>query len=210
MARGVQGQKLPGSGILVALQHESGSKERILATARALFNLRGFHQTSMAELASSAQVSVGQIYRLFKSKEDIISAIVEVDSIERRNEIAALRNSLCTGEIGVEQAFEHLFRGALADHEEALSFDILAEGFRSERVGETIAALCSDLRPWLRDFACAANPQLGEDSLGDAEELILACMFGFGHRSLARPKLSAEATAKGAARMIVAALREID
>lgn len=195
---------------MVAAQHDQGGRERILATARGLFNLRGFHQTSMAELASSAEVSVGQIYRLFKSKEDIISAIVDVDSSERRNELAALRNSLCAGEIGVEEAFEHLFQGALADHEEALSFDILAEGFRSDRVGETIAALCGNLRPWLRDFACAANPQLGEDSLGDAEELILACMFGFGHRSLARPKLSAEATAKGAARLIVTALRGID
>lgn len=193
-----------------AAQHEQGGRERILSTARSLFNRRGFHQTSMAELASMAQVSVGQIYRLFRSKEDIISAIVEVDSGERRSEIAALRNSLCAGEIGIEQAFERLFLTALADHEEALSFDILAEGFRNDRVGETIAALCGNLRQCLRDFAFAANSQLSEASLGHAEELILACMFGLGHRSLSRPELSAQTTASGAARMIVAALRGIE
>ncbi|WP_030538390.1 TetR/AcrR family transcriptional regulator [Sphingobium sp. DC-2] len=194
---------------MVAAQHEPGSKERILGAARDLFNLHGFHQSSMAELASSAQVSVGQIYRLFKSKEDIISAIVEVDATERRSEIVALQNSLHNGEIDIEDAFEQLFLTALSDHEEALSFDILAEAFRNGRVGETIAMLCGDLRQCLHDFACAANPNLDEASLLQAKEMIMACMFGFGHRSLSRPELSAATTARGAARMIIAALRGI-
>ena len=58
---------------------ERSGKERILEAARTLFDSHGFHQSSMAELAVAAQVSVGQIYRLFKGKEDIIAAIVQAD-----------------------------------------------------------------------------------------------------------------------------------
>ena len=53
------------------------------------------------------------------------------------------------------------------------------------------------------------NPQLSDERLAEAEEMILACMFGLGHRSLSKPELSPASTAKGTARMIVAALRMI-
>lgn len=195
---------------MVAVQHERNARERILETARSLFNQRGFHQTSMAELAACAQVSVGQIYRVFKSKEDIINAMVSASMDERSLELTQLCERLHAGEIDVNKAFELLLLGDIDNPHEALSFDILAEGFRNQRVGQTISDMCGRFRQILRDFACAANPRLTGEALADAEELILACMFGLGHRSLSRPELSGEATAKGAARMIIAALREID
>ncbi|HEX7743475.1 MAG TPA: helix-turn-helix domain-containing protein [Sphingobium sp.] len=195
---------------MVATQHDIGGKERTLEAARNLFNQRGFHQTSMAELASCAQVSVGQIYRLFKSKEDIINAIVESDSGERDRELTRLCERLHAGEIDIEQTFELLLLNFIDNHDEALSFDILAEGFRDARVGETISLMCGRFRQLLRDFACAANPRLSGEALAVAEEMILACLFGLGHRSLSRPELSAAQTARGTARMIIAALRAID
>lgn len=38
---------------------------------------KGFHKASMAEMAKTAGLSVGQIYRYFAHKEDIIRAVVE-------------------------------------------------------------------------------------------------------------------------------------
>lgn len=188
---------------------EKTSKERIMAAARDLFDSHGFHQTSMSELATAAKVSVGQIYRLFKGKEDIISAIVQADSDERCLDMDALRSRLDAGELTIEQTFEQLLLHTVDKRDEALSFDIMAESFRNEAVGDTIAAMCIRFRRYIRDFACVANPDLSGEALDGAEEIVLACLFGLGHRSLSRPSLSAADTARLSAQMVVAALRAI-
>lgn len=195
---------------MVAMQHEKDGRGRILAAARDLFSTKGFHQTSMAQLATAAQVSVGQIYRLFKGKEDIIAALVQADSDDWKKDTTALRTRLEAGELSIEQTFEQLLlHGTESEKDEALSFDILAESFRNEAVGETIGTLCAGFRELLRDFACIANPELSGEALDAAEELILACMFGYGHRSVSRPKLSVECAAQRGAQMIVAGLKAV-
>src|SRR3546814_1017361 len=57
-------------------------RQHILATTRDLFVKRGFHQTGMAQIASSSGIAVGQIYRDFANKEAIIAAICEADLAE--------------------------------------------------------------------------------------------------------------------------------
>lgn len=161
----------------------------------------------MAELAAAAKVSVGQIYRLFKGKEDIIDAIVANDTRDREAMILALQRRLDAGEISIERTFELLLLEMMDNPHEALSFDILAEGFRNERVAQIIADMCAHFRKSLGDFATIANPALSGKALEGAEEIILACMFGLGHRSLSGSALSAECTARQAADMLVAALR---
>lgn len=195
---------------MVAVQHQKDGRSRILTAARDLFATRGFHQTSMAQLAAAAQVSVGQIYRLFKGKEDIIEAMIQSDSDAWKADTDILRARLEAGELSLEQAFEQLLlHGTDSEQDEALSFDILAESFRNEAVAETIGALCDAFRTILRDFACIANPELSGEALDAAEELILACMFGYGHRSVSRPTLSAECAARRGAQMIVAGLKAV-
>ncbi|KEQ55406.1 TetR family transcriptional regulator [Sphingobium chlorophenolicum] len=189
------------------MQHEQTGRDRILNAARDLFAAHGFHQSAMAELAAAAHVSVGQIYRLFKGKEDIIEAIVKYDMSEREAMILNLRNRLDAGEISIEQTFELLLLEVMDSKHEALSFDILAEAFRNERVGGTITEMCQIVRKSLSDFACAANPNLSGEALKSAEEIILACLFGLAHRSLSAPQISAERMAPQAAFMIVTALR---
>lgn len=191
---------------MVAVQHKIDGRQRILDAARALFDHHGFHQTSMSELATSSQVSVGQIYRLFKSKEDIIEALVHDDADQWCAQMAAIRVRLDSGELTIEQTFEQLFLHTIDEKEEALSFDILAESFRNPAVADTIAAMCGRFRSFIRYFACATNDRLSGEALDAAEEVILACLFGLGHRSVSRPTLSPAATARRSAGMIVAAL----
>lgn len=192
---------------MMMTKQETGARARILDAARRLFGDRGFHQTSMAELANGAQVSVGLIYRLFKGKEDIIEAIVASDVDENIARTTLLRERLDAGEFSVEKAFEQLLLQVLEDKDEALSFDILAEGTRNATVGKTIEDMFMRYRRFLRHFACAANPDLSDEALDGAEDVILSCIFGLGHRTLSRPNLDADATARRGAQMIVAALR---
>ncbi|WP_126516741.1 hypothetical protein [Sphingobium amiense] len=98
---------------------------------------------------------------------------------------------------------------AVSDQQEALSFDILAESLRKVQVGDIVADMCAAIRGVLRHFACIANPALSEHALDVAEELLLACLFGIGHRRASRPRLSAAQIAEGGATMITKALRHV-
>lgn len=54
-------------------------RERVLCAAGRLFADNGFHNTGIAQIARESDVLVGQLYRDFASKEDIVIAIVERD-----------------------------------------------------------------------------------------------------------------------------------
>ncbi|MBC7806024.1 MAG: TetR/AcrR family transcriptional regulator [Akkermansiaceae bacterium] len=52
---------------------------QILTAALKCFAKRGFHQTSMAEVCAEAKLSPGSVYRYFRSKEEIITALAEAE-----------------------------------------------------------------------------------------------------------------------------------
>lgn len=52
-------------------------QQAILAAARDLFSRQGYHGASMPEIARAASVSVGLIYHVFASKEELLAEIVE-------------------------------------------------------------------------------------------------------------------------------------
>jgi TetR/AcrR family transcriptional regulator, repressor for uid operon len=68
-------------------------RQRILEITEAAagcFLVRGFHQTSMQEIAGAAGVSMGLLYRYFANKDAIITAVAEQDRQEALDRIAAL------------------------------------------------------------------------------------------------------------------------
>ena len=52
-------------------------REEIVNAARDLFSRKGFHGTSMPDIAHAAGISTGLIYYIFPSKEDILLACCE-------------------------------------------------------------------------------------------------------------------------------------
>ncbi|WP_338419989.1 helix-turn-helix domain-containing protein [Sphingomonas ginsenosidivorax] len=191
------------------MQHDLCSRDRIVATARHLFSTQGFHKTAMSELAQSADVSVGQIYRLFTGKDAIIQAIVLEDAAAKELELSKICEDATAGRITIEVAFVELARRALSKGDEALSFEIMAEAHRNPGVADSIGGLCQGFRDVISELACVANPDLTATQLEGAEELVLAFMFGLGHRTLSRPQLSEDETARLTGRMMVAAVRAL-
>lgn len=61
----------------VSEDHLTARREQILAAARTCFLRNGLHTTSMQDLIQEAGLSVGAVYRYFKSKNEIINAIAE-------------------------------------------------------------------------------------------------------------------------------------
>lgn len=56
---------------------EKGTRERIVEAADDLFYQQGFDQTSFADIANAVQISRGNFYYHFKSKDDILQAVIE-------------------------------------------------------------------------------------------------------------------------------------
>ena len=54
----------------------------VLETAEKLFVSKGFHGTSIQEIAGAAEFSVGKIYTLFESKEDIYATLTDMRAEE--------------------------------------------------------------------------------------------------------------------------------
>src|SRR6476646_4204190 len=59
------------------VQLAADRRSEILSAAQTCFARAGFHQTSMQEICAEAGMSPGNLYRYFRSNEDIIAGIAE-------------------------------------------------------------------------------------------------------------------------------------
>lgn len=63
-------------------------RKQILKASMRCFRKRGFHQTTLRDIAAEFGMSVGHIYNYFESKEAIIEALVE-NNVTRFNEMVS-------------------------------------------------------------------------------------------------------------------------
>lgn len=54
------------------------AKEKIHAAAMTLFIKKGYHATSIDDVAKQAQISKGLLYNYYKGKEDLLAAMVQI------------------------------------------------------------------------------------------------------------------------------------
>jgi len=55
----------------------SGKRERLVASAKALVHEQGVHPTTLADIAERADVPVGNVYYYFKTKDELVAAVVD-------------------------------------------------------------------------------------------------------------------------------------
>jgi AcrR family transcriptional regulator len=55
----------------------AGKRDRLVAGARSLIHEQGVHQTTIAEVAERANVPLGNVYYYFKTKEELVGAVVD-------------------------------------------------------------------------------------------------------------------------------------
>jgi AcrR family transcriptional regulator len=61
----------------VTREHVDARRDQIVSAAWACFGRRGYHETTMQEIADEAGISAGAIYRYYPSKEAVLQAIAE-------------------------------------------------------------------------------------------------------------------------------------
>jgi AcrR family transcriptional regulator len=84
--------------------------EQILTTALSLFCEKGYYSTSIADIAKQAKISKGLLYHYFKSKEEVLAALVDI----RINDVLIVMNAAKAKPAPREQ-IRHIVEGALDD-----------------------------------------------------------------------------------------------
>jgi len=65
------------SGQVTASKQRPGKRERLIAAAAQLLHQQGIERTTLAEIATAADVPAGNVYYYFKTKDDVIAAVIE-------------------------------------------------------------------------------------------------------------------------------------
>jgi AcrR family transcriptional regulator len=86
------------------------TSEHILKTSLKLFCEKGYYATSIEEIAKQAQISKGLLYHYFKSKTEVLAALVDL----RIDEVLAVMNAAQAQSKPAAQ-IQHIVEGALAD-----------------------------------------------------------------------------------------------
>lgn len=175
----------------------------ILETADRLFTDRGFHGTGMAQIAAESGVKIGQIYRDFASKEDIVAALAE-QNVSSWLEQDVLSAAVAAGDLHAIRSWIRRFEGQDDKVDECrLMTEIVAEAGRNAR----IAAIHRRIDDRVRESLSLALHALLPDGVDDEEvdlliEFILAAGIGVISRRVLRPDTPAIALGNLISKMV--------
>ena len=95
------------------------TRERLLAAALELYMVKGYHNTTVDEIAKGAGLSTGIAYRYFKNKKELLLAALSF-SFENIKDIAGVSEEdfIANDISGILNAFEHIHIEYRAFHEE--------------------------------------------------------------------------------------------
>jgi AcrR family transcriptional regulator len=77
----------------VSDEEKSQRRDEIMAAAKEVFARKGFHATTIADIAKQAGLAYGLIYWYFESKDELFHALMAVEEEALRTHLAAALNS---------------------------------------------------------------------------------------------------------------------
>jgi AcrR family transcriptional regulator len=154
----------------VSADHLLARREQILTAARACFLTKGLHNTSMQDLIQEAGLSVGAVYRYFKSKNEIINAIASsvAGGIQQRiDEVAAERLPLADS---LDKILAELERQIEPGGNLPIALQVWAEATLDPTIGEIVRERYEGLRTSVRAVVvhAVASGELPPDADVDA------------------------------------------
>jgi AcrR family transcriptional regulator len=174
------------------VQLQADRRCEILRAAQTCFARSGFHQTSMQEICIEAGMSPGNLYRYFRSKEEIIAGIAERDRADAAEQFAA---------VGKGDFFDGL--AALAQHhlversaeEVALCAEIMAESRRNPAVARIYQDMEVDVRARFIALlrSAAERGEIRDIDFDGTVTVLFALADGLSWRRAVEPSFNAEA-----------------
>jgi len=67
-----------------------GKRERLVAAAAQLLHEQGIERTTLADIAGAADVPAGNVYYYFKTKDEVIAAVIEARTQQVKTTLAAI------------------------------------------------------------------------------------------------------------------------
>lgn len=139
-----------------ARERAEAQRDRILDAARQCFTEHGFHAATIANIAETAQVSAGLIYRYFENKNAIVLAIIDRQLRQARRDIAALQTGKDAGDL-VPRLARLWRKNEPGDLDPVLFLEMSAEASRNTEIAEALRQAdrisADDFRGWLEGVA---------------------------------------------------------
>jgi AcrR family transcriptional regulator len=167
-------------------------RERILCAAQKCFIEHGFHAASMANIAETAQMSAGLMYRYFENKNAIVLAIVDRQLQEGRHQIAQLHSS---ADLAVD--IIHTYTGWRAQDPSvmnpALFLEMRAEATRDPQIAAALRAwdelIFAGLQSWMARPREEGGLGLPDAMAAQRTFLLLSFVNGLAIRAVGQPCL---------------------
>jgi TetR/AcrR family transcriptional repressor of nem operon len=149
------------AGEAAAAGRRPGKRERLTAAAMQLVHQHGIERTTLADIAKAADVPAGNVYYYFKTKDDVIAAVIEAHAQQIKTTLA----------------FIDAHHRSPKTRLKAFVREFTAQGEIVARYGCPLGSLCSEL-----------DKRVKEPGLPVAELMHLPIEWAEGQfRSLGRP-----------------------
>lgn len=163
---------------------QTSRRTQVLDAAADCFRQKGFHAASMAEIAKTAQMSVGHIYHYFKSKEDIICGIAERDIEQIRLRLEKHRQAQDIVKSMMEEVDEEC---TYCNRDDArMQIEVVAEAARNPKIGKELYANDKALRDELKSLIAKAS---GEHMVDARTDMLISIWCGMVYRTIEDPDL---------------------
>jgi AcrR family transcriptional regulator len=96
-------------------RRKARTREKLLAAARRLFATKGFEPTTIRDVAAEADIALGSFYNYFRTKEDVLAALLEEALTEQLGQLVARRQRVSDAAERVSIAHRHLLASVRAD-----------------------------------------------------------------------------------------------
>jgi AcrR family transcriptional regulator len=172
---------------------QADRRTEILDAAQTCFARSGFHQASMQEICAEANMSPGNLYRYFPSKEAIIADICERDRADAADSFKAVHQApdFFTGLAGLAR-FHLVERTA---EEVGLCAEIMAESRRNPEIARVYQGVERDIKARLEAMlrqAAEGGEIRPELDLASAVTILLVLADGISWRRAVDPNFDPE------------------
>ena len=176
------------------VQRQSDRRLEILDAAQRCFARSGFHGASMQEICAEADMSPGNLYRYFPSKEELIAGICERNRAEAADSFLAVDQA--PGFFDGLAALARHYMVERSEEEAGLCAEIMAESRRNPEIARLHRELELDIKSRLVDMLRRAAGR-GEISphvdLDGAATMLMVLADGMSWRRASDPSFKAEA-----------------
>jgi AcrR family transcriptional regulator len=176
-----------------AAQRQADRRTEILDAAERCFARSGFHRASMQDICGEAQMSPGNLYRYFPSKEALIAGICERNRADAVASFALVDQAPNFFDGLAELARHHLVDRT--DAEVGLCAEIMAESRRHPEIAKLYQAIETDIKERIANMlrTAAARGEIRNDvDFASAASTLMVLGDGMSWRRSVDPQFDAE------------------